>query len=98
MAEFPDLPSSLLGDALTDALDRAVGTSLESLSVLRLAVKNYTQHQKKRGVTLDRVMVALGAALTDSEDEKGHGGLPEMRDPELARQLRAWCSDDYSSC
>jgi hypothetical protein len=97
MTEFPDLPSSLLGDALTDALDRAVGTSLESLTVLRLAVKNYTQHQKKRGVPLDRVMVALGTALTDSEDEKRDGGLPEKRDPELARQLRAWCSDDYSS-
>jgi hypothetical protein len=96
MTEFPDLPSSSLGDALTHALDRALGTSLESLTVLRLAVRNYTQHQKNRGVTLDRVMVALGTALTDSEDEKGDGTLPEVRDPELARQLRAWCSDDYS--
>ena len=98
MPETPDSPSSSLGDALAEALDRTAGASLDSLVVLRHAVRNYTKHQKNRGVPLDRVMVALGSALIQAEDERANSDNPDgRRDPELARQLRAWCSADYSA-
>ena len=98
MSKTPDSPSPALGDVLALALDRAVGTSLESLVQLRHAVRNYTLHQKQRGVPLDRVMVALSAALIRTEDDKANLDRPHgLRDPDLARQLRAWCSADYSS-
>jgi hypothetical protein len=96
LPETPDSPSSALGDAVANALDRALGTSLDSLTALHHAVVNYTQHQKKRGVPLDRVMVALSTELSECEDEKSGIDLPSVRDPELARQLRAWCSAAYS--
>jgi hypothetical protein len=98
MPETPDSPSSSLGDVLAVALNRTVGTSLDSLVALRQAVRNYTQHQKQRGVPLDRVMVALSAALLQAEDDQAGLDSPrEFRDPDLARQLRAWCSADYLS-
>lgn len=98
MPETPDSPSSALGEVLTRALDRSVDTSLDSLVGLRHAVRNYTAHQKKRGVPLDRIMVALSSALIAAEDERANSDNPDgLRDPDLARQLRAWCSADYSA-
>jgi len=97
MPDTPDSPPALLGNVLAQALDRALGTSLDSLHSLRQAVRSYTAHQKARGIPLDRVMVALSGVLMEAEDERVNGadtGGP--RDPELARQLRAWCSEDYS--
>jgi hypothetical protein len=96
MSNKPDLPSAALGDVLALALDRAVGSSLDSLLVLRTSVKGYATHQKARGVPLDDIMRALSTVLMEVEDERsadpdGNG----HRDPELARQIRAWCSDDY---
>jgi len=96
MSNKPDSPSAVLGDVLALALDRAVGSSLDSLLVLRKSVKGYATHQKARGVPLDDIMRALSTVLMEAEDERsanpdGNG----QRDPELARQLRAWCSEDY---
>ena len=97
MAETPDSPPALLGTALAQALDRALGTSLDSLHQLRQSVRTYTGHQKSRGIPLDGVMMALSAVLMEVEDERRRGAeLEGPRDPELARQLRAWCSEDYS--
>ncbi|MEO8578458.1 MAG: hypothetical protein ABI556_17230 [Gemmatimonadales bacterium] len=97
MSNRPDLPSSALGDVLAVALDRAVGSSLESLIVLRKSVKSYTAHQKSRGVELDHVMQALGTVLMETEDDRSRDSMIDVvRDPELARQLRAWCSADYA--
>ena len=85
-----------MGDVLAHALDRAVGSSLESLSVLRTSVRSYTNHQKARGVPLDAVMRALSTVLMEVEDDRtSEGAVDFLRDPELARQIRAWCSEDY---
>ena len=98
MSNKPDSPSSALGDVLALALDRAVGSSMESLIVLRKSVRSYTSHQKSRGVPLDQVMRALATVLIEVEDERSSVSKIEVvRDPELARQLRAWCSADYTS-
>jgi len=89
-------PPSQLGVALAQALDRAVGTSLNSLDLLREAIRSYAMNQRARGVPLDHVMVAVGGVLMDAEDERiGKPGLSVSRDPDLARQLRAWCSEYY---
>jgi hypothetical protein len=103
MPGLPDDPPTQLNDVLSHALDRAVGTSLDSLHTLRRAVREYTQRQKERGVPLDTIMLALSSVLMEVEDERldgdgsDIGGIADgARDPELARQLRAWCSKDYS--
>jgi hypothetical protein len=98
MPEKPDVPSSQLNDGFAAALDRAAGTSLESLHTLRTAVREYARRQKQRGVPLDSVMLALSSVLMEAEDDRQHGGghAEGARDPELARQIRAWCGEDYS--
>lgn len=97
MSNRPDAPSAALGDVLALALDRAVGSSLDSLPNLRKSVKGYAVHQKARGVPLDDIMRALSTALMEAEDERSASdGGTGQRDPELARQLRAWCSEDYA--
>lgn len=96
MSDIPDLPPALLGDGLARALDRAAGSSLESFDTLRRSVRGYTSHQKARGVPLDGVMRALSAALMEVEDDRAQTETNKLRDPELARQLRAWCSQDYA--
>ncbi len=97
MSENPDSPPARFADVLALALDRAVGSSLDSLHTLRNSVRSYTAHQKARGVPLDGVMRAVSAVLMNVEDERSvEPGTEGRRDPELARQLRAWCSEDYS--
>lgn len=82
---------------LEEALDRSVKTSLASLESLRQAVRGYTRHQKTRGMTLDSVMRAVSGVLMEIEDDRATDLNPvPLRDPDLARQLRAWCSEDYS--
>ena len=82
---------------LEQALDRSVETSLHSLTSLRKAIRDYTRQQRSRGMTLDGIMRAVSGALMEVEDDRGTKAEPaEMRDPELARQLRAWCSEDYT--
>ena len=93
----PDSPSTALGAMLEEALDRSLETSLDSLAALRHSVRVYTQHQKSRGMTLDSVMRAISTSLMDVEDERRTELTPvPVRDPALARQLRAWCSEDYT--
>lgn len=96
MSNSPDSPSPLLGNVLALALNRAVGSSLDSLLVLHKAMRGYTAHQKSRGVPLDGVMRALSAVLMEAEDDRPNGDGDGQRDPELARQLRAWCSEAYA--
>ena len=97
MSQQADTPSSQLNEGLAEALDRAVGTSLQSLNVLRQSVREYARRQKNRGVPLDSVMRALSSVLMEAEDERkdGDGFADGARDPELARQIRAWCGEDY---
>lgn len=98
MSNKPDSPSAALGDVLSLALDRAVGSSLDSLLVLRKSVNGYTAHQKARAVPLDDIMRALSTLLMEVEDERSaNPDAAERRDPELARQLRAWCSEGYQN-
>ena len=98
MSDIADSPSHALSDVLSHALDRAVGSSLESLSLLRTSVRSYTAHQKARGVPLDAVMRALSGVLMEVEDDRSsEGTIDFLRDPELARQIRAWCSEDYTA-
>lgn len=97
MSNQADSPSAALGDVLALALDRAVGSSLDSLIMLRKSVRSYTSHQKSRGVTLDDIMRALGTTLMEVEDERSkESDVDVVRDPALARQLRAWCSANYA--
>lgn len=96
MADSPDSPPAAIGVALSDALDRSTGAPLGSLHSLRKAVRSYASHQKSRGVPLDQVMLALSGVLMEVEDDRGtNSDAIDHRDPELARQLRAWCSEDY---
>jgi len=93
-----EAPSSALGTMLEEALDRSVETSLHSLAALRKAIRTYAHHQKSRGVTLDSVMRAVSNVLMELEDDRALELNPvRARDPELARQLRAWCGEDYSN-
>ena len=93
----PDSPSTALGAMLEQALDRSVETSLHSLLSLRKAIRDYSRQQRARGMSLDSVMRAVSGALMEVEDDRATASGPSAtRDPELARQLRAWCSEDYS--
>jgi hypothetical protein len=77
-------------------LDRSIETSLTSLDSLREAVQSYTQRQKNKGMPLDSVMRALSGVLMELEDDRVTGDSAPRRDPKLARQLRAWCSEHYT--
>ena len=89
-------PARLFAAMLEEALDRSVATSLDSFSSLRTAVRTYARHQRDRGIPLDSVMRAVSSALMEIEDDRGSDS-DSVRDPNLARQLRAWCNDDYSA-
>jgi hypothetical protein len=83
---------------LAEALDRAVGISVQSLHHLRSCVINYANREQRRGTPINDVIVAVGRLLMDAEDD----ALPKTdgrgtRDPELARQVRAWCAEAYSA-
>ena len=91
-------PAPQLGAMLEAALDRSVSTSLDSFESLRTAVRAYARNQRNRGIPLDSVMRAVAAALMEIEDDRSREqGSHSVRDPNLARQLRAWCSEDYST-
>lgn len=97
MPNTPDTPSLALGPMLAQALDRSLDTSLDSLHALRKAVRIYTRNQKRRGETLDSVMRGVSSVLMEIEDDRTNGTPDSMnRDPDLARQLRAWCGHDYN--
>jgi hypothetical protein len=95
MPNNSDSPSPALGELLGQALDRSVETSLSSLETLRDAVRAYTRNEKNRGMPLDTVMRGISTALMEMEDERVSGDGMSPRDPKLARQLRAWCSEHY---
>ena len=96
MLNDSESPPSALAHLLGQALDRSVATSLASLESLREAVRAYTRNEKKRGIPLDGVMRRISAALMEMEDERSSGEVMSPRDPKLARQLRAWCSEHYT--
>jgi len=96
MTDKQHSPSSVLGSELTDALDRSLQTSLHSLSSLRHAVRSYTLHERNRGVSLENLLKEALTTLTDAEDDRGDlSNLAPVRDGELARQLQAWCREDF---
>jgi hypothetical protein len=96
MPHTPDSPSAAFGDLLASALDRSVETSLTSLDSLRDAVQAYTRRQKNKGASLDGVMRAIATLLIEVEDDRVSVNDVPTRDPKLARQLRAWCSEHYT--
>lgn len=97
MPNTPDSPSSALGGLVSDALERSVETSLTSFASLRSAVGAYTLAQKERGRSLDSVIQAISTLLMEVEDERVNGSSTPLRDPVLARQLRAWCAEHFNS-
>ena len=97
MPEIPGFPPKDLPTALANALERAVGTSLDSLHNLRGLIIGYARRQEAHGVPLNDVIVAVGRQLMTAEDDAlPRDGVAEARDPELARQLRAWCAEGYA--
>jgi hypothetical protein len=96
MPNTPAIPSSALAPLLEQALDRAVDSSLSSLESLRDAVGSYTRHEKNRGMSLDSIMRGISSVLMQVEDERASPEDTSPRDPKLARQLRAWCSECYA--
>ena len=97
MPMTPDSPSTTLSELLAQALDRSVETSLASLDDLRDAVQSYAARQKKKGMPLDSVMRALSGVLMELEDDRVSSNGAPLSDPKLARQLRAWCSEHYTT-
>jgi hypothetical protein len=95
MSVTRDLPSVALGALLAQALDRSIETSLASHDNLRTAVRSYARHQRDCGRSLDSIMRSLAAVLMELEDDRADEDR-FRRDPHLARQLRAWCSERYS--
>jgi len=97
VADNNGIPPKDLPSALAHALERTVGTSLDSLHHLRGFIIGYSQRQKSHGVPLNDVIVAVGRLLMTAEDDAvPHPPAAEARDPELARQVRAWCAEGYS--
>jgi hypothetical protein len=95
--ENPGFPPKDLPTALSEALERALGTSLDSLHNLRGLIVGFARRQQAHGVPLNDVIVAVGRLLMTAEDDAvPRLGAAEARDPELARQLRAWCAEGYS--
>jgi hypothetical protein len=97
MQHTPDSPSAAFGDLLASALGRSIETSLTSLDALRDAVQAYTRNEKHKGASLDSVMRAIASLLIEAEDDRASPDEPPTRDPKLARQLRAWCSEHYTA-
>ena len=95
MSHQSGLPPQDLPAALAEALERAVGTSVQSLHHLRSCVTNYARRERARDVPLNDVIVAVGRLLMDAEDEVIPAEHGKARDPELARQVRAWCAEEY---
>lgn len=95
--EIPGFPPKDLPTALANALERTVGTSLDSLHNLRGLIIGYSRRQQAHGVPLNDVIVDVGRLLMTAEDDAvPHPPAAEARDPELARQLRAWCAEGYA--
>jgi hypothetical protein len=81
---------------LTRALRRLPGTALDSLHELRDAVHGFAQRERKRGAPLEDSILAVHRELMAAEDDVMSSLLAtESRDPALARQVRAWCSEGY---
>lgn len=91
-----EFPPRGLPAALEAALSRAVGTSIHSLAHLRECVVDYSRRQAEHRVPLNDVIVAVGRLLMTAEDDMTARDKGEAtRDPELARQVRAWCAEGY---
>ena len=81
---------------LTRALSRVPGTTLGSLSDLRAAVHRFAERENRRGSPLADTILAVHRELMAAEDDVMAQFLAtEPRDPDLARQVRAWCSEGY---
>ncbi len=95
MPEFPERSHDLLSE-LTLALGRTPGTALGSLHDLRAAVHRFAERERRHGLSLEDIMLAVHRELMAAEDEVMAMLLAtEPRDPALARQVRAWCSEGY---
>ena len=97
MPESPQLSHDLLSE-LTRALRRVPGTALGTLHDLRDVVHRFGRRERLRGSPLEDSILAVHRELMDAEDEVMSTLLAtEPRDPALARQVRAWCSEGYLS-
>ena len=95
MKQNPQVSHDLLSE-LTRALSRVPGTTLDSLSDLRDAVHRFAQRENLRGSPLEETILAVHRELMAAEDDVMAQFLAtEPRDPALARQVRAWCSEGY---
>ena len=97
MSQSPEVSHDLLSE-LTRALTRLPGTALDSLHGLRDAVHGFGHRQRLRGTPLEESILAVHRELMAAEDEVMATLLStEPRDPALARQVRAWCSEGYTN-
>lgn len=95
MPEASRVSHDLLSE-LTRALRRLPGTALGTLHDLRDAVYGFAQREESRGAPLEEAILAVHRELMVAEDEVMAEFLAtEPRDPALARQVRAWCSEGY---
>jgi hypothetical protein len=95
MQDDSDSPSRTLDGLVSDALNRSLDTSLDSLDALRKAVRSYTLHQRNRGVPLESIQGAISTVLDRLEDERSQPDELAFPDRKLARRLSDWCSKDY---
>jgi len=97
MPEKPDSPSTVLGAKLSAALDRSLLRSLNSLAALRSAVRNYTIHERNRGVSLEALVKQALTVLDEAEDGGRDGVESELKpDLELTRKLEIWCREAFA--
>jgi hypothetical protein len=96
MPEESHVSHDLLSE-LIRALTRLPGTALDSLHGLRDAVHGFARRERLRGAALEDSILAVHRELMTAEDEVMASFLStEPRDPALARQVRAWCSEGYN--
>ena len=89
-------PSTVLGTELAAALDRSLLTSLNSLAALRSAVRNYTIHERNRGVSMEGLVKQALTVLGETEDGRRDGlQSPVKPDLALTRKLELWCREAF---
>jgi hypothetical protein len=79
-----------LPDELERALHNASGRTLQSLAVLRRALRQHVQSERSHGVTLTGLEIELRALVTRSESRANDASRNDARYGSLSDQVVKW--------